>query len=250
MNLSSTFDGIRSGSYRDVFSIHEDQYDIITVLKAQRYHGNPFTIDRYEFIRNDAMVMERLTASPRIVDIYGHCGTSVLTEFFPGEVEEFLIPGPGRREKLNDKNDVDPKNDLTAEEKLYIALQMAESMADLHGFKDGVIVHDDIQLCQYLFVGDGLTIKLNDFNRAEVMLYDEKKGDYCRYQNGHGAGDYRAPEEYRDGHLNEKIDVWSLGNNIYALLTGLWIFYDEADDTYDKIQKRIMDGDIPYIDSR
>jgi serine/threonine protein kinase len=207
-------------------------------------------MDRYEFIRNDAMVMERLTASPRIVDIYGHCGTSIVSEFLPGEVQEVLIPGRGRREKMHDKDDVDPKNKLTAEEKLYMALQMAESMADLHGFKDGVIVHDDIQLVQYLFVGDDLTMKLNDFNRAEVMLYDEHEGSYCRYSNGHGAGDYRSPEEYVDGLLNEKIDVWSLGNNIYALLTGLWIFYDEADDTYDGIQKKLKGGVTSYIDPR
>ena len=28
--------------------------------------------DNYEFIRLDALVMERLTSSPRIVDAYGH----------------------------------------------------------------------------------------------------------------------------------------------------------------------------------
>ena len=127
-----------------MFAIHDDQHDSITVLKAQRYHGNPFTMDRYEFIRNDAMVMERLTASPRIFDIYGHCGTSIVSEFLPGEVQVDLIPGRGRREKMNDKDDVDPKNKFTAKEKLHMALQMAESMSDLHGFTNSVIVHDDI----------------------------------------------------------------------------------------------------------
>lgn len=104
----------------------------------------------------------------------------------------------------------------------------------------GVIVHDDIQLCQYLWTEEnGISVKLNDFNRAEIMLWDETAGKYCRYKNGRGHGDvsvdeagistecapssycthfllwrawqWRAPEEYKDRPLDEKIDIWSLG---------------------------------------
>lgn len=32
---------------------------------------------------------------------------------------------------------------------------------------------------------------------------------------------WRAPEEYRDQPLNEKIDVWSIGCNMHSILTGL-----------------------------
>lgn len=35
---------------------------------------------------------------------------------------------------------------------------------------------------------------------------------------------WRAPEEYDDKPLNEKIDIWSLGNNMYSLLTGCTLF--------------------------
>ena len=44
-------------------------------------------------------------------------------------------------------------------------------------------VHDDIQLCQWLRTKDGV-IKLGDFNRAEVMDYNEKDEKYCEYYNG------------------------------------------------------------------
>ena len=37
---------------------------------------------------------------------------------------------------------------------------------------------------------------------------------------------WRAPEEYKDAPLTEKIDVWSLGNNLYSLLTGLDPLYE------------------------
>jgi hypothetical protein len=236
----------REGAYRAAFLLQE-RYDPEIVVKVNRFHGNPFEYDRYEFVRMDALVMERLTASPRIVDMYGHCATSVNTEFLPDELEPLLIPGDGDGDYLEDKEDVDPQNDFTITQKLDYALQMAESIADLHGFKDGVLVHDDIQTLQFLFAPDG-RLKLNDFNRAEAMLFDEETGEYCRYQNGAGGGDYRAPEEYVDGRLNEKIDVFSYGNNIYGLLTGLWNFYEEK-----KVQKKIEKikaGKLPYIDPR
>ena len=42
---------------------------------------------------------------------------------------------------------------------------------------------------------------------------------------------WRSPEEYKDEALNEKIDVWSLGNNMYSILTGFvpfpWLNTDE-----------------------
>jgi serine/threonine protein kinase len=93
----------------------------------------------------------------------------------------------------------------------------------------GIIVHDDIQLSQFLITKEG-TLKLNDFNRAETMLYSDEEQVYCRYKNGAGHGNFRAPEEYVDNPLNEKIDVWSFGNIVYALLTGLWPFPDTDGD--------------------
>jgi serine/threonine protein kinase len=52
------------------------------------------------------------------------------------------------------------------------------------------------------------------------MLFDEDNQEYCRYRNNPGMGDWRSPEEYDNKPLDEKIDVWSVGNNMYAILTG------------------------------
>jgi serine/threonine protein kinase len=64
----------------------------------------------------------------------------------------------------------------------------------------------------------------------------------------HPCLQWRSPEEYFDNNLDEKVDVFSLGNNIYSVLTGLWVFYDE--DDYWKMQHRLMDGEKAYIDPR
>lgn len=48
-------------------------------------------------------------------------------------------------------------------------------------------VHDDVQLCQWLRTKQG-TLKLGDFNRAEIMDYNIEKNEYCRYNNGKAYG--------------------------------------------------------------
>lgn len=60
---------------------------------------------------------------------------------------------------------------------------------------------------------------------------------------------WRAPEEYYDFPLNEKIDVFSYGNNLFTLLTGLMPFYNDARNVKE-IQARVKAGTKPYIDPR
>mmetsp|Transcript_37319 Transcript_37319/g.90613 ORF Transcript_37319/g.90613 Transcript_37319/m.90613 type:complete len:258 (+) Transcript_37319:706-1479(+) len=197
----------------------------------------------------DAAVAERLSASPRVYDIYGFCGVGILSEFFfYGDIEEVVYEDEGEvSEDLREIEELVVQNDLSGREKLVLALEMAEGVALLHGFSGGVIVHDDIQLSQFLMNKDKSMLKINDFNRAEYMLYDDAKQVYCKYHNGRGNGNWRSPEEYKDEALNEKIDVWSLGNNMYTLLTGLDPFPWLHSDDMKPLVKR---GDTAYIDPR
>jgi len=240
---------ISHGYFRDVWVIHQPaQNNTKSVLKMTRWK-HKYGHKTYWNTLADAMVMERLTASPRIVDIYGHCGSAVWVEAIPHEVEEVIIHGDGMAnpEDLHYESELNSLNNYTVEEKLDMALTMAESLADLHGFHGGVIVHDDVQLCQWLRTEDG-RLKLGDFNRAEVMAYNAEKKKYCRYRNGGCYGNYRAPEEFAVMDLDEGIDVYTFGNNIYALLTGLWVFYDIDDDSV--VQKKVINGTRAYVDSR
>lgn len=44
------------------------------------------------------------------------------------------------------------------------------------------------------------------------------------------------------------IDIFSFGNNVYALLTGLWPFYENEDDGF--VQKQLVEGSTGFIDDR
>lgn len=60
---------------------------------------------------------------------------------------------------------------------------------------------------------------------------------------------WRSPEEYKDDPLNEAIDIWSLGNNFFALLTGYSPFV-ELHDFLPEMRNKIMDGQTAFIDPR
>lgn len=243
---------LNQGWYRQVWSFETASMDDSFVLKVLNIQ-HEFDHELFEMVRTDALVMERLSSSPRIVDIYGHCGTSVATEDMYQELEFKIVNGTGYATAEDIQNqesivhDVSPRNSYTANEKLVLALKMSEAIADLHGFKEGVIVHNDIQLCQYLINRYG-QMKLNDFNRAEILLWDRETEEYCRYRSGLVYGNYRSPEEDLDEPLNEQIDVFSLGNNFYGLLTGLWIFYENKDDQ--AVQSKVINEELPFIDNR
>jgi serine/threonine protein kinase len=59
---------------------------------------------------------------------------------------------------------------------------------------------------------------------------------------------WRSPEEYKDLPLDEKIDIFSLGNNVFSILTGLVPFYDLRGSNAAK--QSVVDGVSPRVDPR
>jgi serine/threonine protein kinase len=152
-------------------------------------------------VQKEAIVMERLSPSPRVLDIYGHCGTSVLLEAMAGDMGTRIVPGRGMIEqKVLDKmqkEDVHPMNKFNAEEKFKIALEMAESLADIHGFEGGQVIHLDIKNAQWLLAHDGsISVKLNDFNIAHISEWNEDEGKFCTTTRSYG------------GRVSQKKRVW------------------------------------------
>jgi hypothetical protein len=238
----------RAGYYRDVFKTQTHFGDTI-VLKENSYenaHGS-YNFKDYHFVRKDGIVSAAIQPHPLIVDTFGFCALSFFTEIMPyGDVSKYAIPIFERCEDDDDDDDDDensenedkshgkmyvkrkkPKkftwrehtssdslirmNNLTATMKLTWALEMAESIALLHNYKHGVIVHDDVQLVQWLVTEDHEHLKLNDFNRAEVMLYDEANQEYCKYRNNPGNGDVRGKLKIVFAlSMTSKSSLWSL----------------------------------------
>eukprot|EP00977_Amphora_coffeiformis_P000911 scaffold190_cov171-Amphora_coffeaeformis.AAC.36 len=160
------------------------------------------------YYRVDAAVTAAVSPHPLIVDMYGHCALSMFSEAMSrGDLSTVALPvyERGHSSKVYlETEELTPLNNLDGTTKLEWALQIAESVAVLHNHEKGVIVHDDIRIYQWLITEDN-NLKLNDFNRAEIMLYDEEHGRYCKYRNGPCNGSNRSPEEYMNAPLKGEL---------------------------------------------
>lgn len=167
--------------------------------------------------------MERLTGSPFIINIYGFCGLSVITEYAGRELAHVVDAG-----KLN------------STEKLKLAKKVTQGVADIHfipgddddddGKSDGSpsLVHNDLNLANLVFTADDRPV-LNDFNIAILLMKHNETGETCPFYSHFPNPQWKAPEEQvKDDEesdrnppiVNEKIDIYALGNVFYRLAVG------------------------------
>ncbi|KAG7338327.1 phospholipid-translocating P-type ATPase, flippase [Nitzschia inconspicua] len=211
-----------------------------TVYKHIRYDED-FDYHDMEYMRRDTLVAALLTPSPRIFKTYGLCGIASLSEYaMHGTIEDDVYgPDEDERDPTMEKKaeDWEPVNDLYNIQKVRYALQMAEAVADLHGFHSGVIIHEDIKLDQFLWNEDKSLIKLNDFSRAVFMMWHDKDQLYCA-QDEEEYREFRSPEEYEwSRRLTEKIDVYNLAIVFFTLLTGHFITDREAKQDWERVKE-------------
>ena len=234
-NRTDEFGYIGSGLWRTVWKIrgHDNGPMVIKMMKGE-HDVDSRNMDRH---RRDSLSMERLTSSPNVVSIYGHCGNTVLTEHLPRGLDTIVY------------NDGDIKQSDTVATRqtplgrLRLALHVARGVAAIHDIPGGPIIHADIQAKQFLLDRDGV-VKLNDFNRCRFMSNNTKTGLPCPVKIPSAPGSSRAPEEYRFEELTEKLDIFSTAHVLYAILTGKkpW------DDLWgSQIKKLVKAGDKPPI---
>jgi hypothetical protein len=181
---------IGQGGFREAFFVGDPKGEDFVVFKQQRIDGE-YDDEAYEYMRLDSYVMELFQANPLFLDLYGSCGLSQLIEPMPnGDLEAVALPiQTSRSKKVSTMGAFDSLNNLTVAQKLTFSIEMAEAIAFMHNYPGGVIVHDDVHLGQFLLTKDDQHLKIQDFNRAEILLWDDKNQKYCGYKNGKGHGD-------------------------------------------------------------
>ena len=204
-NLETSFDLFgKKGFWRNAWKVQMNKGNDVFVLKTLKVEHN-FEEAHFEHDRVDAVAMERLTGSPHVIDIFGYCGHSVMTEYADGK-------------RLGSVADKARKKPLV---RLQMAADIAEGLADVHGI-DGddkvSFVHLDINPANVVIVGGRL--KLNDFNIGIIRRLNTTSNEACGFPAQYPNPQWRSPEEARnEKNLTEKVDVFSLGHIFYRLIS-------------------------------
>jgi len=226
---------------------------ILKTLRIERDFAEEF----YELHRRDAMAMERLTQSPYVLDIYGYCGQSTMNELAShGTLQSMIKYGAHKKKRLN------------------LAYEVAKGVSDVHSVdyadftapsdesgvslksSNATMVHYDLNY-HNIAVVDGRYPKLNDFNVAMFLGWDPKKKETCGFEGRFREPWWRSPEEMQnhieDGKddipLTEKVDVYSLGNILWSLLTNKspWV---KDSKVMDELRPRVARGEMPPLPSK
>lgn len=209
--MTDMFGYVGAGLWRTVWKVRgPGNVPVVIKMMKGEHDVDSRNMDRH---RRDALSMERLTSSPNIVSIYGHCGNTVLTEHLPRGLDTLVYHNG------DTKQDETVATRQTRLGRLHLALHVARGVAAIHELPGGPIIHADIQAKQFLVDPSG-TVKLNDFNRCRFMSNNTKTGKPCTVTIPSAPGSSRSPEEYKYDDLTEKLDVFSTGHVLFAILTG------------------------------
>lgn len=150
----------------------------------------------------------------------------------------------------------DPSKNLY---RLKMSAQVALGIADIHEIDgpswNASMVHYDINPRNVATVESG-SVKINDFNVAEFSKWDIVNKKPCGFKGRLHEPWWRAPEEMirsveKDGveppFLNEKVDIYALGNVLYRILTGHAPRGKSIPERIDEIRDEVAKGKPPRL---
>ena len=158
--------------------------------------------------------MERLASSPLVMNVYGFCGVSVVTERGTGDIAMTV-------------------NHLSPRKKVNLAIKIARSIVAVHEVdgrgSDVSLVHNDINISNWL-LGRSNEPLLNDFNISVLMMKDRRTRKSCSFTGHFPNPQWKSPEEQAGPHgnshgeLDEKVDIYALGKLYGSVLPPHWLF--------------------------
>ncbi|XP_048840440.1 hormonally up-regulated neu tumor-associated kinase homolog A [Brienomyrus brachyistius] len=161
--------------------------------------------------KKDSYVTKNLRREGQIQQMIRHPNITQLLDVLETENSYYLVmelcPGGNLMNRIYEKKRLEEK-----EAQKYVR-QLIMAVEHLH--RAGV-VHRDLKI-ENLLLDENSNIKLIDFglsNCAGILGYSDPFSTQC------GSPAYAAPELLSRKKYGPKVDVWSIGVNMYAMLTG------------------------------
>ncbi|XP_019647797.1 PREDICTED: serine/threonine-protein kinase par-1-like [Branchiostoma belcheri] len=167
--------------------------------------------------REDAYISRNLRREGRLMQLLRHPNIVQLLEILETENSYYLVlelcEGGDLMEHICKKRRLDE-----AEVRRYLR-QVVSAVQHLH---DAGIIHRDLKV-ENLLLDENMNVKLIDFGLSNSFRSPgggdgSPAAEFCVTQCGSPA--YAAPELLGHKRYGPKVDVWSIGVNMYAMLTG------------------------------
>ncbi|XP_067255314.1 hormonally up-regulated neu tumor-associated kinase homolog A [Chanodichthys erythropterus] len=184
--------------------------------------------------KKDSYVTKNLRREGQIQQMIRHPNITQLLDILETENSYYLVmelcPGGNLMNYIYEKKRLDER-----EAQKYVR-QLVMAVEHLH--RAGV-VHRDLKI-ENLLLDEQDNIKLIDFglsNCAGILGYSDPFSTQC------GSPAYAAPELLSRRKYGPKVDVWSIGVNMYAMLTGTLPFTVEP-FSLKALHQRMVDKDM------
>ncbi|XP_034435971.1 hormonally up-regulated neu tumor-associated kinase homolog [Hippoglossus hippoglossus] len=190
--------------------------------------------------RQDTYVLKNMKREPRIHQMVRHPHIVVLLETLETENSYYMAMELCAGGDLMDR--ICERKRLEEREVRRYTRQILSAVEHLH--KHG-IVHRDLKIENFL-LDEHNNIKIVDFGLSNTLKAESLSLELLNTQCGSPA--YAAPELLAHRKYGPKVDVWSVGVSMFAMLTGTLPFAVEPFNIK-QLHQKMVNGDIGSIPS-
>ncbi|KAM3932709.1 hormonally up-regulated neu tumor-associated kinase homolog A-like [Leptodactylus fuscus] len=188
--------------------------------------------------KQDSYVLKNMKREPRIHQMIKHPNIVQLYETLETENSYYMVmelcPGGDLMDKICDRKKLEEYDVRKYTRQIISAVE--------HLHRHG-IVHRDLKIENFL-LDENSNIKIVDFGLSNTIQYNGLSHELLSTQCGSPA--YAAPELLANKKYGPKVDVWSIGVCVFAMLTGTLPFAVEPFNIKQLLQK-MKNGDITPI---